>query len=150
MFRIPSNIYTARSFLGASLLRPEQPSVLVVDDSRLVRRRLVTLLQDLDPEVVVGEAGDPGAALDLLRWMRPDVVILDLNLPGGSGFDVLRDIRKQPDPPLVMIFTSHGEEPYRRRSLEGGADFFFDKGKDLAQLLVVVRSCLQARGRAVS
>jgi DNA-binding response OmpR family regulator len=132
------------------LRRQAQASVLVVDDSRLVRRRLVMLLRDLEGEVVIAEAGDSREALDALHRTRPDVVILDLNLPGKSGFDVLRDIRQQPDPPLVMIFTSHGEEPYRRRSLEGGADFFFDKNKDLARLLAVVRSCLQARSRAVS
>jgi CheY-like chemotaxis protein len=132
------------------LLQKAQPSVLVVDDSVLVRRRLVLLLEDLEGDVVVAEATDTPEALEALRWTRPDVVILDLNLPGGSGFDVLRDIRKHPEPPLVMVFTSHGEEPYRRRSLEEGADFFFDKGQDLAQLLTVVRSCLQARGRAAS
>jgi len=116
----------------------------------MVRRRLVTLLRDLEGEVLVGEAGDPEEALDALRRTQPDVVILDLNLPGGSGFDVLGEIRKRPQPPLVVIFTTHGEEPYRRRSLEGGADFFFDKAKDLAQLLAVVRSCLQARSRSAS
>ena len=150
MPRVDPKPYTLLGFLGAGLLQPAQPSVLVVDDSALVRRRLVLLLEELEGDVVVGEATDTAEALEALRWTRPDVVILDLNLPGGSGFDVLRDIRKQPEPPLVMVFTSHGEEPYRRRSLEEGADFFFDKGKDLAQLLAVVRSCLEARGRAVS
>jgi CheY-like chemotaxis protein len=118
-------------------------TVLVVEDSSILRPRLVGILGELGARVVVIEAADPASATQAFRSAHPDAVVLDLSLRGGSGFDVLREIRRAPDSTLVIVFTNHTEEPYRRRCLEGGADFFFDKSKDLPRMLEVLRERAQ-------
>jgi DNA-binding NarL/FixJ family response regulator len=124
--------------------------VLVVDDSILVRRRLVALLHDAAPGTLVVEAADPEEGIEAFHRWRPDVVVLDLSMPGGSGLDVLREIRKVTPPRMVIVFTNHSEEPYRRRCLEGGADLFLDKSKDLRRLVEVLRERHQARTSTLS
>ena len=125
-------------------------TVLVVDDSIVVRRRLVALLDDAAPGTLVVEAADPDEGIEAFHRMRPDVVVLDLSMPGGSGLDVLREIRKVTPPRMVIVFTNHSEEPYRRHCLDGGADLFLDKSKDLARLVEVLRERHQARRSALS
>jgi DNA-binding NarL/FixJ family response regulator len=114
-------------------------TVLVVDDSHLVRRSLVAYLGEVPAVSRVSEAQDPASASEALRRVNPDVVILDLHMPGGSGFDVLRDIREAEQEPLVIVFTNHAEEAYRKRCLEDGAHFFFDKARDLPRMIEVLR-----------
>ena len=125
-------------------------TVLVVDDSIVVRRRLVGLLAEVAPGTQVAEAADPEEGIEAFHRLRPDVVVLDLNLPGGSGLDVLREIRKVIPPRMVIVFTNHPEEPYRRRCLEGGADLFYDKARDLQRLMDVLKERAQARSSARS
>ncbi len=125
-------------------------TVLVVDDSIVVRRLIVGWLAEVAPGTQVVEAADPEEGIEAFHRMRPDVVVLDLNMPGGSGFDVLREVRKVIPPRMVIVFTNHAEEPYRRRCLEGGADLFFDKAKDLQRLMEVLRERAQARRSARS
>ncbi len=124
--------------------------VLVVDDSIVVRRRIVALLDEAAPGTLVVEAADPEEGIEAFHRMRPDVVVLDLNMPGGSGLDVLREIRKVSPPRMVIVFTNHGEEHYRRHCLEGGADLFLDKSKDLPRLVEVLRERHQARRSTLS
>jgi DNA-binding NarL/FixJ family response regulator len=125
-------------------------TVLVVDDSIVVRRRLVGLLDEVAPGSLVVEAADPEEGIEAFHRMRPDVVVLDLSMPGGSGLDVLREVRRVTPPRMVIVFTNHAEEPYRRCCLEGGADLFFDKSKDLGRLVEVLRERAQARASARS
>jgi len=114
-------------------------TVLVVDDSEVVRKSLLAHLRDVPAVARVGEAQDPASAREALRRLAPHVVILDLHLPGGSGFDVLREIRGGPASPLVIVFTNHAEPAYRKRCLEDGADYFFDKARDLPRVIEVLR-----------
>ena len=114
-------------------------TVLVVDDSQVVRKSLVAHLRDVPAVAHVGEAADPASAREALHRLDPHVVILDLHMPGGSGFDVLREIRRGPAARLVIVFTNHSEPAYRKRCLEDGADFFFDKARDLPRVIEVLR-----------
>ncbi len=120
-------------------------TVLVVDDSIVVRRRLTGLLAEVAPGSLVVEAADPEEGIEAFHRMQPDVVVLDLSMPGGSGLDVLREVRGVTPPRMVIVFTNHAEEPYRRHCLEGGADLFLDKSRDLARLVEVLRERAQAR-----
>jgi DNA-binding LytR/AlgR family response regulator len=84
--------------------------LLIVDDEAAARRRLAALLEDLDVEVV-GDAGDGVAALERIRELRPDVVLLDIAMPEADGFDVARHL---PDPkPLVIFQTAYEEHALR-------------------------------------
>jgi two-component system, LytTR family, response regulator len=84
-------------------------TALIVDDEPAARRRLNALIET-DPEVrVVGQCGDGIRAVELIRQLKPALVFLDVQIPGGDGFDVLREIEDSPDQPLVVFVTAHKE-----------------------------------------
>jgi DNA-binding NarL/FixJ family response regulator len=103
--------------------------VLVVDDSAAVRSRVVSLLQEAGLEVV-GEAADAAAALRLTDSLRPDAIVLDLQLPDRSGIDILPTLKAYDPSPVVAVLTNAGQPGYRSRCMSLGADYFFDKSSD--------------------
>jgi DNA-binding NarL/FixJ family response regulator len=109
--------------------------VVIVDDAPRVRDRLKALLHaDAPCAEVVGEAGEARAAIRLIRDMRPDVVILDLQLVGASGIEVLRAIKHAPYAPVVIMLTNLTALEYQITCLKAGAEFFLDKSFGFEQL----------------
>ena len=109
-------------------------NVVIVDRAPLVRERLKALLRTDVPQAdVIGEAADAQVAIRLIEDACPDVVILDLALAGGSGFDVLRAVKLAPHPPIIIMLTNLTIPEYQVACLEAGAEFFLDKsfGMDL-------------------
>jgi DNA-binding NarL/FixJ family response regulator len=102
-------------------------TVYIVDDSPMMRERLMELMADLAGIEIVGQSGDPLEALDSIKKSRPDVVILDIRLPRRSGIDVLKDIKKEPRAPTVIMITNYPYRQYRQGCLAAGADYFFSK-----------------------
>lgn len=120
--------------------------VFIVDDSALVRERLAELLCELDDVHVSGAAATVADALALIPLARPDFVTLDVRLPDGNGIAVLAAVKRLEHPPLVGILTNDPIGPYRRRCLALGADFFWDKSKDLAVVPIVLRALADGGG----
>ena len=121
--------------------------VFISDDSTTVRERLVTMALDLPEVDVVGQAADAPASLDAIRQTQPDVVILDIRMPGGSGIEVLRTLKKMTPSPAVIMLTNFAYVQYRTKCEEAGADFFFDKSTEfdkIPQALEQVRQGLRA------
>ena len=88
----------------------------------------------------------PGS-LAAIRQTRPDVVILDIRMPGGNGIEVLREVKKLDPAPTVIVFTNYAQAQYRKKGEEAGADFFLDKSTEfdkLPQALEQVRQGLRA------
>jgi len=112
--------------------------VLLVDDSAAVRSRLAALLAELREVEVVGEAADSTTAVEAARLLKPHVVILDIRMAGGSGLDVLPQLKQGGGAPVVIMLTNHPNEGYRRWCLEHGADFFFDKSTEFEKVLKVL------------
>jgi len=102
-------------------------TVYIVDDSPMMRERLMELMADLAGIEIVGQSGDPLEALDSIKKSHPDVVILDIQLPRRSGIDVLKDIKKDPRAPTVIMITNYPYRQYRQGCLAAGADYFFSK-----------------------
>jgi DNA-binding NarL/FixJ family response regulator len=119
--------------------------VLVVDDSAGVRERIAILLRDIDGVELVVEAEDAAHAVDLSRSMRFDFVILDLNLPGPSGLEVLPLLKALLRAPTVIVLTNHAGEAYSNRCRQLGADYFFDKSTQFQAAIDVVRTAASAR-----
>jgi DNA-binding NarL/FixJ family response regulator len=119
--------------------------VIVVDDSPVVRARLVAMLTEAPGITVVGEACDGPEALRLVRAHAPDIVVLDLNLPGMNGLEVLALVKMRPSPPVVIILTNHPHDRYRLACMQGGADFFFDKSCDFDRVLLTVAAVATAK-----
>lgn len=119
-------------------VKPEQEDamrVLIVDDSPILRDRVAAMLSEVSRGIeLVGEAGDAFVAMDAIRGLKPDAVILDISMPGKTGIDVLREIKGNPESPLVMILTNYPHPQYRKRCKDLGADFFFDKSTEFCKV----------------
>jgi DNA-binding NarL/FixJ family response regulator len=121
--------------------------VFITDDSAIVRQRLVTMVSALPEITVVGQAQDGPEAVDAIRRTRPDVVILDIRMPGRNGIDVLHQLKKMQPAPKVIMLTNYAYRQYREKCEAAGADFFFDKSTEFDQIpqaLEQVRHGLQA------
>ncbi|MEJ2286062.1 MAG: response regulator transcription factor [Desulfobacterales bacterium] len=99
----------------------------IVDDSKMMRERLIESVTDVPGIKILGQSGDPVEALDRIRKLQPDVVILDIRLPGRSGLDVLKDLKEAPAAPIVIMITNFPYRQYRQGSMAAGADYFFSK-----------------------
>ena len=91
-------------------------SVLVVDDEPLARRRLIRLMAKLDWIARIDEAGDAPQARQMAAALRPDILVLDIQMPGGSGFDVLEGL--SPTPPALLFVTAFDDQALRAFEVE--------------------------------
>ena len=109
-------------------------SVLVVDDSAIIRSRLRTLLAEDDHIRWVGEAGSRAEAWNLFVQIRPEVVLLDLRLPDGSGLELLCRIKQAAPSCLVIVLTNSREPIFQHESHRCGADHFLYKATEFEQV----------------
>jgi DNA-binding NarL/FixJ family response regulator len=108
--------------------------VLVVDDSSLVRERLSVMVREW-PGVEPCEAADADEALAMARRNPPDVVLLDLHLPGRGGLGAIAEFKGLSPAPVVVVITYQPTEHHRCLCISKGADFFFDKAADLSAVV---------------
>ncbi|MEJ2233922.1 MAG: response regulator transcription factor [Syntrophobacterales bacterium] len=113
--------------------------VYVVDDSDFVRERLIEMLSELEEVEIVGGTGDPQEALAAIGEMLPDAVILDIRLPGRSGVEVLRDLKKEEPSPIVIILTNYPYPQYRKECTEAGADHFLNKSTEFNEIAEILK-----------
>ncbi|MFE7407322.1 response regulator [Isoptericola sp. NPDC057559] len=122
--------------------------VLVADDQALIRTGLRMILENADDMEVVGEADDGAAAADLAADTRPDVVLMDVRMPGVDGLEGTRRIcAAQPDGPRVLVLTTFDLDEYVYAALRAGAGGFLLKDALAADLLSAIRAV--ARGDAI-
>lgn len=118
--------------------------VLVADDEAMVRAGVRAILAR-DPGVeVIAEAGDGHEAIALTRRHRPDVVLLDIQMPGLDGLAAVARLHQEPAPVGVIMLTTFGQDEYITRALEEGADGFLLKADDPRELLNGVRAVAPA------
>jgi CheY-like chemotaxis protein len=108
--------------------------VLIVDDSPAIRARLLSMMREV-PGLDLDEASGADEALETVRARRPDVVVLDLHMPGKSGLEILPAMKALLSPPMIVVLTGHPTEHHRRLCLAQGADYFFDKSREFARVL---------------
>jgi DNA-binding NarL/FixJ family response regulator len=112
--------------------------VFIADDSSEIRKRIIAMLSDLENIEMIGEAENVQDAINSIHGFNPDVVILDIRMPGGSGIDVLKKIEKRNELPVVIILTNYPHAQYRKKCMDAGADFFFDKSEEFERIVEVV------------
>jgi DNA-binding NarL/FixJ family response regulator len=117
--------------------------VFIADDSSAVVERLADLLEEVPGAQLVGQAGDVPEALRCIQQANPDAVILDLQMPGGSGLDVLRVIRRDNPGLHVLICTNYPYPQYREECLSAGANFFLDKSAEFAKIPAILRKLIE-------
>ncbi|MFF8900439.1 response regulator [Streptomyces lydicus] len=113
--------------------------VLLVDDQPLMLLGLGILIGDTDDLEVVGEAGDGGEAVRLVRELRPDVVVMDIRMPGMDGIEATRQATAEPDPPKVLVLTTFDDDEYVYGALRAGASGFLLKSMALDAILDAIR-----------
>lgn len=114
--------------------------VALVDDHALIRRGLRDSLNEAGDIRVVGEASDYGELRQLLRDTEFDVLLLDINLPGRSGLDVLHSLADHPVRIRTLILTMYPEDQYAIRALKAGAMGYLNKSADPGQIVSAVRT----------
>lgn len=119
--------------------------VLLVDDHAIVRDGLKRLLADLDVGPIL-EAPTGRAALDLARAERPELVILDLNLPDLGGLEVLGRLLRDNPAARVLVLTMHAEPLYASRALQAGARGYVSKAAAPAEITAAVRAVARGEG----
>jgi DNA-binding NarL/FixJ family response regulator len=112
--------------------------IFIADDSLIIRARLVTLIEELVGVKLVGQAGSGADAISGIWRLKPDVVILDIRMPIGSGFEVLQNIKQGQAAPLVIVLTNYLYSVYRQKCLQAGADFFLDKSTEFDQIPTLI------------
>ncbi|MBS9760280.1 response regulator transcription factor GacA [Pseudomonas mosselii] len=113
--------------------------VLVVDDHDLVRTGITRMLADIDGLQVVGEADSGESALKLARELKPDVVLMDVKMPGIGGLEATRKLlRSHPDIKVVAV-TVCEEDPFPTRLLQAGAAGYLTKGAGLDEMVQAIR-----------
>lgn len=119
--------------------------VILCDDHALIRRGIRDTLSDAADIRVVGEAGDYGELRTLMRSTRCDVLVLDINMPGRSGLDVLHALKEEGSTVKVLVVSMYPEDQYAIRALRGGAFGYVNKGGDPQLLVQAVRTVAQGR-----
>lgn len=109
---------------------------VVVCDDQPAFRELIAAVIGFEPDMeVVGEAGDGRQAIEVVRSLRPDVLVLDLAMPELDGIEALPHIREASPDTRVIIVTGFGSESVKQRALAAGAATFVEKGTDIDELV---------------
>ncbi|MFJ9038225.1 response regulator [Streptomyces sp. NPDC102406] len=113
--------------------------VLLADDQPLVRSGLRVLIADTDDLEIVGEAGDGAEAVELAVRLRPDVVVMDIRMPGTDGIEATRQIVAADTGSRVLVLTTFDEDAYVYGALRAGAGGFAVKDMRLDDILAAIR-----------
>ena len=116
--------------------------IVIADDSCLLRDRIKSLLNSIKNVSVVGEAENGVEALQLIREKDPDLVFLDIRMPGMNGIEVLIKIRELKMKVKVCILTNYAYPIYKRKCFETGADYFLRKTEDFDDINIVITNML--------
>jgi two-component system, NarL family, response regulator NreC len=120
--------------------------VLLVEDHTIVREGLRALLEGREDVELVGEAEDGQAGIEAARALRPDVVVMDLNLPRVDGVEATRIIRAELESTQVLVLSMYGTEEHVRPAIRAGAAGYLLKGSGLSDLLAAIHAV--ATGKA--
>jgi len=115
-------------------------NVMLVDDHDLVRKGIRRLLDDTQGIKVVAEATDGEQAISQVRMQAPDVILMDISMPGIGGLEATRKITRVSPDMKVIIVTIHDDDPFPARLLEAGAAGYITKGCDIDEIIVAIQS----------
>ena len=123
----------------------KQIGVMLVDDHAVLRAGLRMLI-DSQPDLhIVGEAASTKEALPLIRELRPDVISLDLSMPGGGGLPLIEQLKAEGIPSRVLVLTMHDDPAYFRSAVAAGAVGYVVKTAADSELLTAIRAVYEGR-----
>jgi DNA-binding NarL/FixJ family response regulator len=120
-------------------------TIVLADDHQILRQGLRKLLEDEAGFTVVGEAGDGLETLELVRRLKPDILVVDLIMPGLNGLDVIRSVRQHHATTHVIVLSMHANEAYVVEALRCGAAGYLLKESSSLELIHAVRHVMNGR-----
>lgn len=119
--------------------------IIIVDDENLVRMGIKSLISSQEGLKIIGEASNGDDAIKLCRTLKPDIVLMDLKMPGIGGLEAIRRIVKLCNNIRVVALTIYGEEPMPSRVLQAGAMGYITKGSSLDEMLEAIKSVFRGK-----
>ena len=120
----------------------KQLNVLIIDDCLAIARKLYELVSENKLVHVLGQAKSVREGLEMVTKLTLDVVFLDINLPDGTGMEVLLHLKKIKPDVKVIVFSNSANNLYKRKFAEKGSDYFLDKSKDFTMIPTLVSSII--------
>jgi DNA-binding NarL/FixJ family response regulator len=128
------NFYPVQLKDPSKITEEEIMNVVLVDDSLLVRERVANIISEIPGVKVIGEAGNSREAIAVVRKTNPDVVMLDIKMPGESGLQVLKKLRNEFEELKIVMLTNYSDSQYKAECLMHGADYFLSKSDEFEKL----------------
>src|ERR1700754_1050370 len=129
--------------LSLGMIMCQHIKVLLIDDSELIGTKVLTVLSSIPSLELLGQAKTIKDGLQACKEEKPDIVILDIHLPDGSGIGLLKELKIRFPHIRVIMLTNSADSFYRRRCEELDADHFLDKTKDFIRIPQLLTGCLQ-------
>ena len=113
-------------------------TIYLVEDSGMIRDRLQRMFKQEKNLQVVGWSASASKAIEDLKSLGPNVVVIDISLEEGDGFQVLDEVKRLQPKPLIIVCTNYAYLEFKARALAQGAQFFFDKSTEFEQILQAI------------
>jgi DNA-binding NarL/FixJ family response regulator len=113
--------------------------ILIADDSELIRRGVAALLSAEPAWEICGEAPDGAEALQKARVLQPNVILLDISMPGMGGLEVARHLRRELPETKIVVMSQHDPRHMRARVIDAGGDACLDKGLLATELIATIK-----------
>ena len=123
--------------------------VLIVDDSKLAGRHLAEMFAEFPEIEPLGQVGDGLQAVDCIKTLKPDVVILEVNLLAQNGFEILKHVKREKLVSIVMVLTATPFRECRESCPEMMADFFFDKSVGFSRVRQTFKQLIEKRALSI-
>ena len=114
--------------------------LLIVDDSKLIRERLVETINGEHNIDIIGQVGNSTDAMSYINGYNPDVIILDIRLPGENGIKILEKIKNSKSETIVIMLTNFPYPHYRIKCKELGANYFLNKSSEFELIPEILKS----------
>jgi two-component system, NarL family, response regulator DegU len=118
----------------------DKKRIVIVDDHPIFRRGLKEIIESDARYIVAGESGDGQTALQQIKSLKPDVAVVDLNLPKISGLEVVRAVRALPQPPIVLVLTMQADEGTFNAAMDAGAQGYMLKENAVSDVLAGLKA----------
>jgi len=124
---------------------PDAKRIIIVDDHPLFRKGLEEMIHSDGTFAVCGEAGNAAEAMEVIRKLHPDLVIVDLSLPGANGIELIKNIRAEFQKLPILVLSMHDESLYALRALRAGAEGYVMKHEAMANVIQAIREVFNGR-----
>jgi DNA-binding NarL/FixJ family response regulator len=125
--------------------QPEAKRIVVVDDHPLFRKGLEEMIHSDGTFAVCGEAGTAAEGMEVIRKLHPDLVIVDLSLPGANGIELIKNIRAEFQKLPILVLSMHDESLYALRALRAGAEGYVMKHEAMTNVIQAIREVFNGR-----